>query len=84
MLLLPQGADQFDNAAACAAIGTAIVLRLDVVASAAAQAAVRSLRANAAPRAAAESVAREIASMPSPEHVVPRLTGFASATRPPS
>jgi UDP:flavonoid glycosyltransferase YjiC (YdhE family) len=80
LLLLPQGADQFENAAACAAIGVATVLLPDAVTSEVVQAAARSLLDDAAGRAAAESVAREIASMPPPEDVVAALTAFASAT----
>jgi len=86
MLLLPQAADQFENAAACAASGAAIGLRPGAVTVDAVRTAVRSLLDDTAPRAVAEAVAREIASMPSPTDVVDGLTAFATATatRPPS
>jgi MGT family glycosyltransferase len=82
MLLLPQAADQFENAAACAAGSAAICLRPDAVTTDDVRAAVRSLLDEAAPRAVTESVAREIAAMPSPADVVRGLTAYATATRP--
>jgi UDP:flavonoid glycosyltransferase YjiC (YdhE family) len=84
ILLLPQGADQFDNAASAAASGAAAVLKPEAVTATAVTAAVRSPLDEPPYSAAAKSVALDIASMPSPEVVVAALTDFASATRPPS
>jgi MGT family glycosyltransferase len=72
-LLLPQGADQFDNAEAVVAVGAGRRLlpaeaTPDAVADAAA-----SLLTDPQPRAAAGALAREIAAMPSPAAVVAEL-----------
>jgi UDP:flavonoid glycosyltransferase YjiC (YdhE family) len=82
MLLVPQAADQFENAAACAAGGAAICLHPDAVTTDNVRAAVHALLDDPAPRAVAASVAREIASMPSPADVVAGLTAYATSTRP--
>jgi UDP:flavonoid glycosyltransferase YjiC (YdhE family) len=80
-LLLPQGADQFDNAAACAAAGVATVLPPDGVdAAAVADAAGRMLAdadADAARRAAA--IGDELAAMPGPADVIADLTAGGAA-----
>ena len=73
LVLLPQGADQFDNAAACAACGVAETLLPPGTSLEAARAALE--RVLAEPRFAAEArrVAGDIAAMPSPDDVAARL-----------
>ena len=78
MLLVPQGADQFENAAHAARIGAARVLRRDELNEEAARATVISLLGEESYRASAQSVAAEIAAMPPPEELVPVLIDFAS------
>jgi len=78
MLLVPQGADQFENAAHAARIGAARVLRPDELNEEAARATVISLLGEESYRASAQSVAAEIAAMPPPEELVPVLIDFAS------
>ena len=66
LLLVPQGADQFDNAARCERVGAAIVLRPGQVTPEAVREALRRLLGEHSFRAGAERVAAEIATMPSP------------------
>jgi UDP:flavonoid glycosyltransferase YjiC (YdhE family) len=73
MLLLPHGADQFENAQACAVLGVARVLMPDALTAEGVASAVRALLAEPAPRAAADQVAREIAAMSTPQEVVAAL-----------
>jgi UDP:flavonoid glycosyltransferase YjiC (YdhE family) len=73
MLLLPNGADQFENARACAARGVAEVLMPDELTSEAVASAVAILLEAPEPRAAAEELAAEIAAMSTPEEVVSAL-----------
>lgn len=76
-LVLPQGADQFDNAEAAVASGAA--LSLDGVSATAAEiaAAVDRLLQDPAFRDAAAAVREEIAAMPAPDAVLGELTGWA-------
>ena len=64
LLLVPQGADQFDNAARCERVGAAIVLPPDELTADAVRAGLRRLLAESSFRRAAEKVAAEIAAMP--------------------
>ena len=73
MLLLPHGADQFENARACAVLGVAQVLMPDALTAEGVASAVRALLAEPAPRAAAGHVAQEIAAMSTPQEVVAAL-----------
>jgi len=66
LLLVPQGADQFDNAARCKRVGAAIVLRPDEVTPDAVRAGLRRLLDEPSFRLGAEAVAAEIALMPTP------------------
>ncbi len=66
LLLVPRGADQFDNAARCERSGAAIVLRPEEVAAETIRAALRRLLGDPSFRVGAEKVAAEIAAMPSP------------------
>jgi UDP:flavonoid glycosyltransferase YjiC (YdhE family) len=73
MLLLPHGADQFENAQACAVLGVAKVLMPDALTAEGVLSAVRALLAEPAPRAAAGHLAQEIAAMSTPQEVVAAL-----------
>lgn len=66
MLLVPKGADQFDNAERCEQAGAAIVLPPEEVTGDAVRAALGRLLDEPSFRAGAERVAAEIATMPSP------------------
>ena len=70
MLLVPRGADQFDNAERCVALGAAKRLLPDELTPAAVRSAVESLLAEASYRQRARSIAEEIAAMPGPAEVV--------------
>jgi len=70
---LPQAADQFVNAAACAQAGAGIALLPSAVSADAVSDAVGKLLVDAAARDAASRVSREIASMPSPAEVADKL-----------
>ena len=73
MLLVPQGADQFDNAAACVATGVASRLFTHQLAPQGVGAAVESLLADGAGRERAREVEVEIAAMRTPAELVPVL-----------
>jgi UDP:flavonoid glycosyltransferase YjiC (YdhE family) len=78
LVLVPQGADQFDNARACERAGAARVLMPDHVTPAAVRDAVQTvLRNDSSERAAARTVATEIARMPTATQVVNDLTSIA-------
>ena len=81
MLLVPQGADQFENAAHCRRLGAARVLLPDELTADAARAAAVSLLDEESFRESARRVAAEIAAMPSPEELVPALLDFAEYGR---
>jgi UDP:flavonoid glycosyltransferase YjiC (YdhE family) len=72
-LLLPRGADQFDNAAQCAELGAGLVLLPGEVTDRAVHDAVATLLKVPSYRARAQELAAEIASMPDPREVVGRL-----------
>jgi UDP:flavonoid glycosyltransferase YjiC (YdhE family) len=69
LLMLPQGADQHDNAERVAAAGAGLIVAPDGVAAGLAR--VEELRP------AARRIAAELAALPAPERVVERLQGLA-------
>jgi UDP:flavonoid glycosyltransferase YjiC (YdhE family) len=74
LVLVPQGADQFDNARACERAGAAVVLTPEQVTPSAVGDAMRTVLGTDSPqRAAARALSVEIASMPSADEVA-RLT----------
>jgi UDP:flavonoid glycosyltransferase YjiC (YdhE family) len=73
LLLLPQGADQFQNAAACARAGVARVLIPDAFSAESVAAELATLLSDPRYRLAAQRVRREIAAMLSPAAVLPLL-----------
>jgi UDP:flavonoid glycosyltransferase YjiC (YdhE family) len=79
-LVLPQGADQFINAAALAASGAGHGLDAATQAPGAVGAAVADLLGPGPARAAAERLRDEIGEMPSPAEVVPALEAIAEAS----
>jgi UDP:flavonoid glycosyltransferase YjiC (YdhE family) len=78
MLLVPQGADQFENAAHAAQIGAAKVLLPNELTEDAVRAAVAGLLEDQSYRESAARVAAEIAAMPPPEELVPVLVEIAA------
>ena len=78
-LCLPQAADQFMNAAACAWSGTGLVLSPDEVTEASVGEAVSRLLAERSFRERASGVADEIARMPGPADVAATLEGLPTA-----
>ncbi len=79
LVLVPQGADQFDNARACERAGAARVLNPDNVTPDAVRDAVRAVQADGSPeRAAAQAIAREIAAMPSAAQLARELQTIAN------
>ena len=83
MLLVPQGANQFHNADACAAAGVARALRPGEVTADAVRRDVRALLDDAQYRDRAAVIAREIADMPTPEtgvHAVEQLVKQGART----
>jgi UDP:flavonoid glycosyltransferase YjiC (YdhE family) len=72
-LCLPQGADQFLNAAAITQAGAGLQLITDVVEGAGIAAAVSRLLTEESFRSAAAVIAAEIAEMPHPDQVVSAL-----------
>lgn len=72
-LLVPQGADQFENAGRCAELGAGLVLMPGEVTAAAVRARVATLLADVSYRERAAALATEIASMPSPHEVAARI-----------
>jgi UDP:flavonoid glycosyltransferase YjiC (YdhE family) len=73
ILFVPQGADQFENAAQVHALGAGLRLVPDELTVAAARSALESLLSDASYRERAQNVAAEIAAMPDPSAVVPLL-----------
>jgi UDP:flavonoid glycosyltransferase YjiC (YdhE family) len=73
ILFVPQGADQFENAAQVQTLGAGMRLVPDELTVAAARTALESLLSDASFRTQAQKVAAEIAAMPDPSAVVPVL-----------
>lgn len=78
LVLVPQGADQFDNAVLCREAGVAIVLPPDADA-ASIRAALDRVLDEPGFRERAEELAAEIAAMPSPDEVAERVEAHAGA-----
>ena len=66
LVLVPQGADQFDNAARCVAAGVAVVVRPDELTPNAVRAALRRVLDEPSYALAAQALAEEIGAMPTP------------------
>jgi UDP:flavonoid glycosyltransferase YjiC (YdhE family) len=75
LLLVPRGADQFENAEACAAVGVGRVLLPPEVSADAVAGAASALLSDPHTAARAVEIALEIATMPSPAEVADRLSG---------
>lgn len=82
LLLLPQGANQFHNAAACVAAGVGRRLLPGEVTADAVRREVDALLHNAALRDASRRVQQELAAMPGPERGVALLEELAAERRP--
>jgi UDP:flavonoid glycosyltransferase YjiC (YdhE family) len=82
LLLLPQGANQFHNAAACVAAGVGRRLLPGEVTAEAVRREVGALLHDAALRDAARRVQQELATMPGPERGVALLEELAAERRP--
>lgn len=79
LVLVPQGADQFENALACEKAGTAKVLRPEALDSAAVRDAVLAVIGDSsAERLAAQGLAQEIAAMPAAGDAVAVIETLAS------
>ncbi len=77
LLLVPRGADQFENTAHAAALGVAIVLMPDALGEEAVRAAVEALLADESYRERAAGLSREIEGMAGPADVVAALVSEA-------
>jgi UDP:flavonoid glycosyltransferase YjiC (YdhE family) len=80
MVLVPQAADQFENAAQCAELGAGLVLMPGEVSPSAVHDAVATLLAEPAHRARARALAEEIAAMPHPREVAARLAASVAGS----
>jgi MGT family glycosyltransferase len=78
LLLLPRGADQFENAAACARAGAARVLPAEALAPATIMTEVQHILAHDSYSQAAARLHAEIEDMPAPSSVVPLLESLAN------
>jgi UDP:flavonoid glycosyltransferase YjiC (YdhE family) len=78
MLLLPQGADQFENAARCRELGVARVLMPDELTVEAVRSAAIAVLEEPSYTDRAHDLASEIAAMPAPAELVPRLVRAVS------
>jgi UDP:flavonoid glycosyltransferase YjiC (YdhE family) len=76
-LLLPQGADQFDNAAAISSFGAGQTLLAAEVSAAAVENAAKTLLTDGANRDAARDLAKEIASMPTAKAIASEVNSWA-------
>lgn len=81
LLVVPRGADQFNNAERCVACGAARRLRPAELDAHAIRRDVRALLEEVHYRAAARAVSAEIAAMPAPPQVVPALERLAGKAR---
>lgn len=79
MVLVPMGADQPANADRCEQLGAGVVLDATDATPAVARDALAAVLAGASFRAAAAGLREEIAAMPPPDEVVPRLEAFAGS-----
>lgn len=81
MLLVPQGADQFENAVRCEQAGAAIVLPPGGRTAEAVRDALHRLLDEASFRSSADRVAREIAAMPAPDEAASDVVDWVLANR---
>ena len=79
LVLVPQGADQFDNAARCATAGAAVVIRPEELTADAVRLALRRVLDEASFGEAARRVQAEIAAMPAADEVAARLEAYVAA-----
>jgi UDP:flavonoid glycosyltransferase YjiC (YdhE family) len=81
LVLVPQGADQFDNAARCAAAGAgaAVVVRPEEVTADAVRPALRRVLDDPSFAEAARRVELEIEAMPTADEVASRFEAYAAA-----
>jgi len=79
LVLVPQGADQFDNAARCAAAGAAVVVRPEELTAEAVRLALGRILDEPSFAEGARVVQAEIAAMPTAEEVVSRLEEHVAA-----
>jgi UDP:flavonoid glycosyltransferase YjiC (YdhE family) len=85
LVLIPQGADQFDNARACERAGAARVLMPDQVTAAAVGNSIRAVLApGSSERTAAQALAAEIAMMPSAANVARGLESMTNRRKAPA
>ena len=73
LVLVPQGADQFDNAARCEAVGAAVVVRPEELTAAAVRLALKRVLEEPSFAEAAQRVQAEIQAMPTAEEVASRF-----------
>ncbi len=76
LVLVPQGADQFDNAARCVAAGVAVVIGPHELTGDTVRAALRRILDEPSYALAARAVAAEIAAMPTPEQTAQAVEEF--------
>jgi MGT family glycosyltransferase len=79
LVLVPQGADQFDNAARCAAAGAAVVIAPEELTAEAVRAALKRVLDEPSFAEAARRVQAEIDAMPTSEEVASRLEEYVAA-----
>ena len=78
LVLVPQGADQFDNAARCAAVGAAVVVRPDELTADAVRLALKRVLDEPSFAEAARRVQAEIRAMPTAEAVGSRFEEYVA------
>jgi UDP:flavonoid glycosyltransferase YjiC (YdhE family) len=78
LLLVPRGADQFENAERCQALGAAKVLMPDELTGESVRDAVATLLEEPSYRDRARELGAEITAMPSPEELVPAIIAAAA------
>ncbi|MEP6813476.1 MAG: glycosyltransferase [Actinomycetota bacterium] len=77
-LVIPQGADQFENAEQCVSLGTGLALLPDAVTEESVREAVVELLTDPSYRACACRMANEISAMPHPADAAPAIAGAVS------
>jgi UDP:flavonoid glycosyltransferase YjiC (YdhE family) len=78
LVLVPQGADQFDNAARCAAAGAAVVVRPEELTAQAVRLALSRILDEPSFAEAARRVQSEIEAMPTPEDVASQFEDYVA------
>lgn len=79
LVLVPQGADQFDNAALCAEAGAGVALMPEETDARAIRGALEQVLGNPSFVKAARALAAEIAAMPSADEAATRVEAYAAA-----